>query len=207
VTTTPAVSVGTRRAVLRLVGLAAAAALLGVYADVGAYASGFWGTLPEMGTPWVLLAFAGGRVATGAVTSAVVGSCLILLGLATYWAFMHLAYDVALYQYVGNGRGLSWSTMAVVLGTAAGLAGRLSGARAPLRAAVGWGFAVGVPLAEAARVLLPDGYPDPEALALVLMTTSVATTVVALRQARPWPLALASLAWSTLGLTAYLVLR
>lgn len=81
-----AVSTDARRSGLRgLIGLAAAAMLLGVYADVGAYAGGFWGTLPEMGTPWVLLAFAGGRMARrGAVTSALAGSCLILVGLASY---------------------------------------------------------------------------------------------------------------------------
>lgn len=71
-----------------------------------------------------------------------------------------LAYDVELYQYVGNGRGLSWGTMAVGLGTVAGLAGRSSGARAPWRAAAGWGFAVAVPLAEAARVLISEGFPE-----------------------------------------------
>ena len=162
------VSAGSRRVRLRLAGLAAAAVLLGVYADVGAYAGGLWGVLPEMGTPWVLLAFAGGRVARrGTVTSALAGSCIILLGLASYWAFMHLAYDVELYQYVGNGRGLSWSAMAVVLGTVAGLAGRSSAARTPRRAAAGWGFAVGVPLAEAARVLTSGDYPDAVALAVV----------------------------------------
>ncbi len=186
VATAPPVSADARRVGLRLVGLAAAAVLLGVYADVGAYAGGFWGLLPEMGTPWVLLAFAGGRVAPrGAVTSALAGSCLILVGLASYWAFMHLAYDVELYQYVGNGRGLSWSTMAVVLGTVAGLAGRSSAARTPRRAAAGWGFAVGVPLAEAARVLTSGGFPNADALAVVLMTTAAATTVVALREAPP----------------------
>ena len=164
--------------------------------------------LPEMGTPWVLLAFAGGRAAhRGAVTSAAAGSSLILLGLASYWAFMHLAYDVELYQYVGNGRGLSWSMMAIVLGTVAGLAGRSSAARTPRRVAAGWGFAVGVPLAEAVHVLTPGGFPNPEPLALVLVTTASATTAVSLREARPMPLALASLAWSTLGVTAYLLVR
>jgi hypothetical protein len=39
------------------------------------------------------------------------------------------------------------------------------------------------------------------------MTTAAASTAVALREARPSPLALASLAWSTLGLTAYLLAR
>jgi hypothetical protein len=179
-----------------------------VYADVGAYADGFWGMLPEMGTPWVLLAFAGGRVApSGAVTSVFAGSCLILLGLVSYWAFMHLAYDVELYQYVGNGRGLSWCVMAAVLGTVAGLAGRSSAAHTPWRSATGWGFAVGVPFAEAAGVLSSGGFPNTEALALVLLTAAAATTAVALREAPPWPLALASLTWSTLGLTAYLVVR
>jgi len=142
----------------------------------------------------------------GAVASALAGSCLILLGLASYWALMHLAYDVELYQYVGNGRGLSWSAMAVVLGTVAGLAGRSSAARAPRRAAA-WGFAVGVPVAEAVHVLTSGGFPSPEPLALVLVATAAATTAVALREARPWPLALASLAWSTLGVTAYLLVR
>jgi len=182
--------------------------LLGVYADVGSYAGGFWRTLPEMGTPWVLLAFAGGRVARRrGFTSALTGSCLILVGLVSYWAFMHLAYDVELYQYVGNGRGLSWSAMAVVLGTVAGLAGRSSAARPPWRSAAAWGFAVGVPLAEAVHVLISGGFPHTESLALVLTTTAAATTAVALRESRPGPLALASLAWCTLGLAAYLLVR
>jgi hypothetical protein len=51
------------------------------------------------------------------------------------------------------------------------------------------------------------GHLHTGALAVVLMMTGAATTVGALREARPWPLALASLSWSALGLTAYLTVR
>jgi hypothetical protein len=188
--------------------LTVASLLLGVYADVGGYAAGVWGVVPELGTPWVLLAFAGGRVARRrVVTAAASGSLLILLGLATYWAFVHLAYGVELYQYVGNGRGLFWGALAIALGSAAGLAGRASTAPVRWRAAAGWGFAVGVAVAEGAHMLSWAGYSDSDALAAVLLTAAAATTGVALRDARLWPLALSSLAWSALGLSAYVVVR
>jgi hypothetical protein len=169
----------------RAVGLTVAAVLLGVYADVGAYASGFSRLVPELGSPWVLLAFAGGRAAHGRVASGVAGSVLILLGLVSYWLFMRLAYDVELYQYVGNGRGFHWVSLGVVLGVLAGLMGRVSTSTRSLPRWAGWGFAVGTPLAETLRVA--SWYPWSGQLAAVLLVTAAGAALLAWRQTRRAP--------------------
>jgi len=97
--------------------------LLGVYADVGQYAPGFWGSLPGLGTPWVVLAFVGGRFTPGRVLGLLAGAGLMLLGLSTYAAWVHLAYGTSLYNITSDGRATSWACVAIVLGGASGLAG------------------------------------------------------------------------------------
>jgi hypothetical protein len=177
------------RCAWRAVCLVVAAVLLGVYADVGSYAPGFLRMLPELGAPWVLLAFAGGRAAHRWVASAVAGPGLILVGLGSYWLFMRVAYDVELYQYVGNGRGLHWVSLGIVLGVAAGLMGRASTSTRWLLRWGGWGFAVGVPLVEAHSVLLRSWYPRPGPLAGVLLATAAGVALLAWRKTRSAPTA------------------
>lgn len=86
----------------------ALAALLGAYADVGQYARGFWGTVPEAGTPWVLMAFLGGSLARRPLIAALAGAGLILVGLSAYVGLVHFAYATSLYNITTDGRASSW---------------------------------------------------------------------------------------------------
>ncbi len=190
-----------------MVVLVVAAALLGVYADVGQYAGGFWGRLPELGAPWVLLGFAGGRLALRPpLVAAGAGLLLILGGLVSYALFVNVVHDVRLYNVVQSGGAYYWAAWAGIMGPLAGLAGAWSRARRPLLRLAGWAFAVGVPLAECARVLASD-YLDQRGVIVSLLVLSAAVASVALREVRLLPLAVAAGAWVSVGFATLLLLH
>lgn len=184
--------------------LCAAPLLLGVYADVGQYADGFWGKLPELGTPWLLVAFAGGRVVERRpLVAAGTGLALILGGLAVYGLFVHLVHGTELYNVVMGGRASYWAVTAAVLGPVAGLAGAWSRLRRPLLRSIGWGFAVAVPLAELGRiVLLAQGYLHDPGLAISLVLLASAVALAALKEVWSPGLVTAAVAWAGVGYAA-----
>jgi hypothetical protein len=74
------------------------AVLLGVYADVGQRVDGVLGTVPALGTPWLLLAFAGGFAwAPRAMVASLAGPVLVVLGLCSYWIFMEAAHGTPIH--------------------------------------------------------------------------------------------------------------
>ena len=184
--------------------LGVAAMLLGVYADLGQYAAGFWGRLPELGAPWLLLAFAGGRVANrSTAAAALTGFLLVFGGLVSYGLFVHAAHGTQLHNVVFGGRAFYWAAVAAALGPAAGVAGAGSTSRRhETRRSVAWGFAVAVPLVECARVFASD-YLDLRGVIVVLLALSAGAAVVALREVRLLPLLAASAAWTALGYVVY----
>lgn len=183
------------------------AVLLGIYADVGQYAGGFWGLLPELGAPWVLLAFASGRVANRRpLVAAGSGLLLILGGLVSYALFVHVVHEVRLYNVVRSGGAYYWAAWAALLGPLAGLAGSWSVAgRSTLRPA-GWAFAVGVPLAECVRVSASD-YLDARGVIASLLVLAAVVALFALREVRLLPLTAAVGAWVGVGLATLLLLH
>lgn len=185
--------------------LAVAAVLLGVYADLGQHVKGFWGRLPELGTPWMLLAFAGGRtVARRPAVAALVGFLLIFGGLTSYGLFVHVVHGTELHNVVLGGRAGYWAALAAILGPAAGLAGSGSVSRRALRRTASWGFAVGVPLAELLRVVRSDGYLDLPGVTACLVVLTSLTAIAAVREVRPAPLAASTAVWGVIG---YLLAR
>lgn len=180
--------------------LGAAAVVLGVYADLGQHAAGFWGRLPELGSPWVLLAFAGGRtVRRPAAAAASIGFLLIVVGLATYGLFVHAAYGTQLRNVVLGGGAFYWGAVAAVLGPAAGVAGAGSTARrrATLRAAA-WGFAVAVPLVEYGRISA-SAYLDLRGVVIALVALSGITALTAMREVHLLPLLAFTGVWTGMG--------
>jgi hypothetical protein len=183
-----------------------ASALLGVYADVGQYAPGFWGSLPGLGTPWVVLAFVGGRFTPGRVLGLLAGAGLMLLGLSTYAAWVHLAYGTSLYNITNDGRATSWACVAMVLGGASGLAGFSSSVGSQRQRLLAWGYLVGVPVAEAVHVLSTQAEPQAAALALGLLGLSVAFATLASRRVAWSDLVMSATGWAFAGYVASLVL-
>jgi hypothetical protein len=100
---------------------------LGIYADEGQNVYGPLGWLPELGTPWVLIAFAGGRLwSRHLVASAIAGPALISIGLWSYWLYMEVAHGTPVYNMTNDGRGIYWLGLGCALGLAAALSGAFS---------------------------------------------------------------------------------
>jgi Family of unknown function (DUF6518) len=178
----------------------------GLYADVGQYAPGFWGRLPEAGTPWVVLAFLGGRCARRRACGAPAGAALVLLGLATYVLWVHLAYGTSLYNIANDGRGAWWAFLGLVLGCASGLAGASTRGGREGRRQLAWGYVVGVPLAEAVHVLAARVEPHAAALAVCLLGTAVALAMSASRRVARGGLLMSAAGWAFAGLIGARVL-
>ena len=179
------------------------AVLLGVYADVGQRVDGVLGTVPALGTPWLLLAFGGGFVwARRPVVASVAGPVLIVLGLCSYWIFMEAAHGTPIYNLTNDGRGLFWLAAAAVLGAAGSVTGAVAGSHRHAVRPAGWGFAVAVPLAESARVLFFDLSPEPPILAVCLVLAA-ALGLAASARVCAWRLtALVALPYAAVGAAA-----
>lgn len=130
-----------------------AACAIGVFSDRGTLLAEPWSALAEIGTPFVLVAFAAGRQPSRMGLSMLWGAAVLSIGLAAYYAWLLLVQDVAwgtlTYQYHAG----AWLTAGVLMGALAGALGSASRPErgGPIRA-LGWGLLIASPLAEAVRV-------------------------------------------------------
>lgn len=131
---------------LRLASVLLAAVALGIWADEGQRAPGFAGYLPELGTPWLVLAFAAGRSIPrwARWLAPVAAAASILLGLASYALFVHRHYGVAYEQVSGGDLGY-WTWLGLGVGA---LAGMLAFASRTGAAPLAWAALAAVPVAE-----------------------------------------------------------
>ena len=173
---------------------------LGIYADEGQNVDGPLGWLPELGTPWVLIAFAGGRLwSRHLVAAALAGPTLISLGLWSYWLYMEVAHGTPIYNMTNDGRGIYWVGLGCALGLAAGLGGAFS-RRGRLRS-VAWALAIAVPLAEGI-VAWNKMFGPPLSIPLALFAVAAALLGRSLSEAS-WQLTLVATAlWTVCGVAA-----
>jgi hypothetical protein len=133
-----------------LVGSAAivlAAIALGVYADLGHKLGGSAGFVPQLGAPWLAVAFAGGRRSTNQVVSATFGASLLVTGLLSYHFFKIISYGSDSFGGFRRTWPL-WVVVALVAGSVIGVAGSLSLSSLPVHHALGWGVLAGAILSE-----------------------------------------------------------
>lgn len=179
------------------------AVLLGVYADVGQRVTGVLGTVPALGTPWLLLAFVGGLIwAPRSVVAALSGPVLIVLGLCSYWTFVEVVHGTPTYNMTNDGRGLFWLVAATVLGAAGSVAGAVAGSQRRSLRPVGWGFAVAVPLAEAVRVIFFGLSPEPPILAVCLVLAAALLLTASARVCAWWLTVFVALGYAAVGAAA-----
>jgi hypothetical protein len=173
---------------------------LGIYADEGQNVDGPLGWLPELGTPWVLIAFVGGRLwSRHLVAAALAGPALISLGLWSYWLYMEVAHGTPIYNMTNDGRGIYWLGLGCALGLAAALSGAFS-RRGRLRS-VAWALVIAVPLAEG-TVALNTMFGPPLAIPFGLFAVAVALFCRSLSEAS-WQLTLVAAAlWTVCGVAA-----
>jgi Family of unknown function (DUF6518) len=188
-----------------VLGLAAVA--LGVFADEGQRLPGAWSAVPALGTPWLLLGLAGGRLWPGRrVVAALAGSGLLVVALWTYYVYVHVQHGTALYNAVNGSRGLTLTVLAAVVGAVSGLAGASTGATKPRTRALAWGFVVAVPTAELWRA---GQYGDARQVLRILLTgTALSLLLWGLRHGvGRWRLAASALTWTCVGLAAIVALH
>ena len=177
-------------AVRAVTGYVAAAAVLGVLADVGLRLGEQADFLFIVATPWVVLAFGAGR-ASGLRWSAVAGAAALLTGIAAYYAWLWVGQDVSFGILLGNGyNGKTWVLAAGVVGAAAGLVGGLSRLQQDLLAAAAWCGVAAVPCVDAiVQVAYAEGVST--AVVPVLGVVALALLVWGWRSGiRPWMLLL-----------------
>lgn len=124
-----------------------AAVLLGVLAEVAVSGptTRIWTTV---GTPWLLLAFAGGRRTAGALGAAAYGAGLVLLGFVTYYAWLLLVTGLPWESVRHHHHIFGWLVVGAVAGAVCGLVGVLSrDPRSAVRTAA-WAFVVAIPLVD-----------------------------------------------------------
>ncbi|WP_110240514.1 hypothetical protein [Nocardioides gilvus] len=180
--------------------LPAVALALGVFADQGSSLDGVLGALPELGLPWMALAWTGGRCVERASPGVVVGAALTCLGLVAYFAFVHFVHGVGWYNVLGNGRGFFWFAAAGLFGGAAGWVGTWSSSRGQAQRALSRTFLPAVCAIEAWRTMVWGFGVDTDVLTGVLAAGAVAgflSTVVAHR--RPALHGAALTAWVVVG--------
>lgn len=170
-----------------------AACAVGVFADRGALLAAPWSALAEVGTPFVLVAFAAGRQSSRPPLSAFWGATVLSVGQAAYYAWLLLGQDVAWGTITHSYRAGAWLAAGALVG---GLVGALGGASRPRRRglvrALGWGLLLAVPLAEGFRVARSE--PPQIVAGTVLLGVAVALCGWAIRRDRaPWSLGVVSL--------------
>lgn len=137
------------RAWLKVALVLLAACVVGVFADRGALLAKPWSAFAEIGTPFLLVAFAAGRQPSRFGLGMLWGAAVLSLGQAAYYAWLFLGQEVSWgtlsYQY----RAGEWLLAGALVGALAGALGSASRAQrgGPTRA-LGWGLLVAVPVAE-----------------------------------------------------------
>ncbi len=184
--------------------VAAAAVSLGVYADVGQRAPGALGALPELGTPWLLLAFAGGALCPRPrLLGSSCGAAVLLAGLTSYFVFVAVVHDVGYYNLTNDGRGTWWFGLAAVLGAGTGAVGTLTAHPDERLRTASWALLPALAAAEAERVVAGRIGPHPEQLAAVVVLSAVGLFAYAvLRTRRSLRTLAATVAWAAVGLVA-----
>jgi hypothetical protein len=166
-----------------------AACAIGVFSDRGALLPAPWSALAEIGTPFVLLAFAAGRQQSRMGPSMLWGAGVVCFGLAAYYAFLLLVQDVAWGTVTFQYHATAWLGAGVLIGALVGALGNASRREhgGSVRA-VGWGLVIAAPLAEAVRV--SRWQPPRVGAVVVLLVVAVGLYAWAVRQDRaPWQLA------------------
>ncbi|MBA2955500.1 hypothetical protein GON03_14285 [Nocardioides sp. MAH-18] len=125
----------------------AAAVLLGVLAEIAVRGatSQIWTTV---GTPWLLLAFAAGRRTARPLGAAAWGAGLVLLGFATYYAWLLLVQGMPWTEVRDRHHALGWLALGAVAGAACGLVGVLSRHPRPAIRTAAWSLVVAIPLVD-----------------------------------------------------------
>ncbi|MFL6134393.1 MAG: DUF6518 family protein [Nocardioidaceae bacterium] len=166
-----------------------AACAMGVFSDRGALLAEPWSALAEIGTPFVLVAFAAGRQPSRMGLSMLWGAAVLSIGLAAYYAWLFLVHDVAWGTLAHQYRAGAWLTAGVLVGALAGALGSASRReRGGSIRAVGWGLLIAVPLAEAVRA--SRWQPPQLGAGVVLLVLTASLYAWAVRQDRArWQLA------------------
>lgn len=160
-----------------------AACAIGVFSDRGALLAEPWSALAEIGTPFVLVAFAAGRQPLRMVSGALWGAAVLSIGLAAYYAWLLVVQDVPLGTLAYHYRAGAWLTAGGLIGALAGALGNASRPErgGPIRA-LGWGLLIAVPLAEAVRV--SRWQPPQVGAGIVLLALAAGLYAWAIRQDR-----------------------
>jgi hypothetical protein len=165
---------------------------LGLYADRGSLLPQPWGSLAELGTPWLALAFWAGRGSKSNVwVSGLLGASMIVLGLIAYygwlWAVEGVAFGTLTHSYTAP----SWFAVGLAIGWVfggAGAASRAANSTVPKTAA--WSLVAAVPLVEALRAVAWADVPWHGAVAVLLLLASLGTALFAVRASAVRPLTL-----------------
>src|SRR3954454_16961015 len=168
-----------RRAALVLV----AACAIGVFSDRGALMAEPWSALAEIGTPFVIVAFAAGRQPSRVGSSVLWGAAVLSMGLSAYYAWLFLVHEVAWGTLTHQYRAGAWMGAGVLVGAFAGALGSASRPErgGPIRA-MSWGLLIAVPLAEAVRV--SRWQPPQLGAGVVLLVLTASLYAWAVRQDR-----------------------
>lgn len=156
---------------------------LGVYADVGLRASGAFGDLPAVATPWLVLPFCAARAVRGLALALTVGMVTLVVGLASYYGWLVLGQDVAVDTVMRHYRAPVWIAVGAAVGAGFGLLGWLSREANSLGRAVAWCGVVSVPIVDAWRLRGGDGTEDP-GIVIPLVVVAVGLLAWALRASR-----------------------
>lgn len=189
-----------RRRATTVLGSVAAAVGLGIYADRGHLLDAPLDLVTQLGLPWLVLAFVGGRLMRRRlVPGAMAGVALIVVGLGSYvvWKVgIYGAYSVGELRYGGA----SWLILAGVLGSVFGIAGALTNRDGRWLRAWGWGALVAVAIVESIAVLIwfPASHAVP--IGVVEMLVGILIALVAFRETDWWRLAIGVGVASAVGL-------
>lgn len=157
----------------------AAAAVLGLLADVGLEFSDATEFLFVAASPWVLLSFSAGR-STAPRWSAALGAATLLTGLAVYYLWLMVGMGVSFSVLTGSGfKALLWVAVGVVVGLGAGAVGGMTRLRGSFLPTVAWSGAAAVPCADG--FIMTVYGPSPVAAAVIFGCVAVTLVTWACR--------------------------
>lgn len=158
-----------------VIGFLAAAALLGLLADVGLRFGEQSDFLFVVATPWVVLAFGAGR-AGGLRWSAPAGAAAVLTGIAAYYLWLWTGQGVSLSVLTGNDyKAMTWVIVGAGVGAVAGSVGGLSRLPHGLARSAAWSGVAAVPCVDA---IIQLAYVQSAAPAVVAVLGATALAVL-----------------------------